>query len=96
MFCCKFFIEMFFSYILLRVEFQSRFKKHSIFPANPLWYTHLEGGNSMSNIIGKNIHVLRKKQGLTQEDLAGLVNVCGRNIKHLKLSVVRKWRVNTN
>ncbi|MCH5338332.1 MAG: hypothetical protein J1E03_06085 [Acetatifactor sp.] len=50
----------------------------------------------MSNIIGKNIHVLRKKQGLTQEDLAGLVNVCGRNIKHLKLSVVRKWRVNTN
>lgn len=64
-----------FVYILLQVEIQSKFKKHSIFAANLLWYTHLEGGNSMSNVIGKNIHVLRKKQGLTQEELARLVNV---------------------
>lgn len=61
--------------ILPQVEIQSKFEKHSIFAANLLWYTHLEGGNSMNNVIGKNIHVLRKKQGLTQEELARLVNV---------------------
>lgn len=37
----------------------------------------------MSNIIGKNIHSLRKKQGLTQEELAGLVNV--------SFQAVSKW-----
>jgi len=26
----------------------------------------------MNNIIGKNIYALRKKQGLTQEELAGI------------------------
>ena len=34
----------------------------------------------MSNVIGKNIHVLRKKQGLTQEELARLVNVSFRAV----------------
>ncbi|MCM1253968.1 MAG: helix-turn-helix domain-containing protein [Clostridium sp.] len=37
----------------------------------------------MGNIIGKNIHTLRKKQGLTQEELAGLVNV--------SFQAVSKW-----
>ena len=37
----------------------------------------------MSNIIGKNIYSLRKKQGLTQEELAGLVNV--------SFQAVSKW-----
>ena len=37
----------------------------------------------MSNIIGKNIHALRKKQNLTQEELAGLVNV--------SFQAVSKW-----
>ena len=37
----------------------------------------------MSNMIGKNIHTLRKKQGLTQEELAGLVNV--------SFQAVSKW-----
>lgn len=37
----------------------------------------------MSNIIGKNIHDLRKMQGLTQEELAGLVNV--------SFQAVSKW-----
>lgn len=29
----------------------------------------------MTNAIGKNIHAFRKQQGLTQEELANLVNV---------------------
>ncbi|MDE7297627.1 MAG: methyltransferase domain-containing protein [Lachnospiraceae bacterium] len=37
----------------------------------------------MSNMIGKNIYSLRKKQGLTQEELAGLVNV--------SFQAVSKW-----
>ena len=37
----------------------------------------------MSNTIGKNIHAMRKKQGLTQEELAGLVNV--------SFQAVSKW-----
>ena len=37
----------------------------------------------MSNIIGKNIYSLRKKQSLTQEELAGLVNV--------SFQAVSKW-----
>ena len=37
----------------------------------------------MSNVIGKNIYALRKKQGLTQEELAGLVNV--------SFQAVSKW-----
>lgn len=37
----------------------------------------------MSNIIGKNIYSLRKKQGLTQEELARLVNV--------SFQAVSKW-----
>ena len=37
----------------------------------------------MNNIIGKNIYALRKKQGLTQEELAGLVNV--------SFQAVSKW-----
>ena len=37
----------------------------------------------MSNIVGKNIYSLRKKQGLTQEELAGLVNV--------SFQAVSKW-----
>ena len=37
----------------------------------------------MSNIIGKNIHALRRKQGLTREELAGLVNV--------SFQAVSKW-----
>lgn len=37
----------------------------------------------MSTAIGKNIHTLRKKQGLTQEQLAELVNV--------SFQAVSKW-----
>lgn len=37
----------------------------------------------MGNIIGKNIYALRKKLGLTQEELAGLVNV--------SFQAVSKW-----
>lgn len=37
----------------------------------------------MSNVIGKNIYALRKKQGITQEELARLVNV--------SFQAVSKW-----
>ena len=37
----------------------------------------------MNNIIGKNIYSFRKKQGLTQDELAGLVNV--------SFQAVSKW-----
>lgn len=40
-------------------------------------------GNFMGNTIGKNIYALRKKQGLTQEELAKLVNV--------SFQAVSKW-----
>ena len=75
--------------VLLTVESTCEFKEHVIHSIFQLCYTRRtvlrKGFFSMENTIGKNINMFRKKQGLTQEELAKLLNV--------SFQAVSKWEV---